>query len=257
MNGSEAGSGSPSGESSPGSGGSSRRPRGVVAAVVVLVSLLVIGVAVVIGLRLGGNYLGEQTSTGPFQTSTKATTTRASRKSRTATPTTTTARRTDQCDARTINTDLGYPGSGARIIDCGGGWAVMASEHSGDPYWVVYRNGRWQTRRDVSMYLMTCPDEAIAKGAPAWMANKHLDDCTASTAPTTRERETTRSRPRSTTPSPSVAPSPRPTPSVAPTMSPSSSPSPTSPTVPTETTEVTTTTTTHTGDAPADMEDTE
>lgn len=255
MNGSEAGSGSPSGGSSPGAGGSSRRPRGVVAAVVVLVALLVIGIAVVIGLRLGGNYLGEQTSTGPFQTSTKATTTRTSRKSRTSTPTTTTtARRTAQCDARTINTDLGYPDSGSRIIDCGGGWAVMASEHSGDPYWVVYRNGRWQTRRDVSMYLMTCPDEAIAKGAPAWMANKHLGNCP-ELNPTTRERETTRSRPRSTTPSPSVAPSPRPSPSVAPTVSPSSSPSTTSPTVPTETTEVTTTT--HTGDAPADMEDTE
>lgn len=82
-----------------------------------------------------------------------------------------------ECDAGVINSDLLYPNSGARIIDCGSGWAVMASAVSGDPYWVAYSDGRWRRVGDVSIYLGTCPDEAIALGAPAWMASKHLGDC--------------------------------------------------------------------------------
>lgn len=82
-----------------------------------------------------------------------------------------------ECDAGVINSDLLYPNSGARIIDCGSGWAVMASAVSGDPYWVAYSDGRWRRVGDVSIYLGTCPDEAIALGAPAWMAQKHLGDC--------------------------------------------------------------------------------
>lgn len=82
-----------------------------------------------------------------------------------------------ECDAGVINADLLYPNSGARIIDCGSGWAVMASAVSGDPYWVAYSDGRWRRVGDVSIYLGTCPDEAIARGAPAWMAQKHLGDC--------------------------------------------------------------------------------
>ncbi|MGI9587660.1 MAG: hypothetical protein ACR2MR_05575 [Dietzia maris] len=82
-----------------------------------------------------------------------------------------------ECDAGVINADLLYPNSGARIIDCGSGWAVMASAVSGDPYWVAYSDGRWRRVGDVSIYLGTCPDEAIALGAPAWMASKHLGDC--------------------------------------------------------------------------------
>ncbi|OAV77406.1 MULTISPECIES: hypothetical protein [unclassified Dietzia] len=82
-----------------------------------------------------------------------------------------------ECDAGVINADLLYPNSGARIIDCGSGWAVMASAVSGDPYWVAYSDGRWRRVGDVSIYLGTCPDEAIALGAPAWMAQKHLGDC--------------------------------------------------------------------------------
>ncbi|GAA1745401.1 hypothetical protein GCM10009832_31530 [Dietzia kunjamensis subsp. schimae] len=82
-----------------------------------------------------------------------------------------------ECDAGVINSDLLYPNSGARIIDCGSGWAVMASAVSGDPYWVAYADGRWRRVGSVSIYLGTCPDEAIARGAPAWMAQKHLGDC--------------------------------------------------------------------------------
>lgn len=175
--------------------GTGSRP-GLIAAVVVLVSVVLIGLAVMIGIRLGGNSLAEQTATGPVSTSQKSTTTtttRVTRTSRTTTSTapTTTRRATAVCDARVINADLGYPGSGARIIDCGGGWAVMASEHSGDPFWVSFQGGRWQAERGVSMYLMTCPDEAIARGAPAWLADKHL----------TCETVTSTSRPGSSRPS--------------------------------------------------------
>lgn len=81
------------------------------------------------------------------------------------------------CDAPVINSDLLYPNSGARIIDCGSGWAVMASAVSGDPYWVAYSDGRWRRVGRISIYAGTCSDEAIARGAPAWMASKHLGDC--------------------------------------------------------------------------------
>lgn len=81
------------------------------------------------------------------------------------------------CDAPVINSDLLYPNSAARIIDCGSGWAVMASAVSGDPYWVAYSDGRWRRVGRISIYAGTCSDEAIARGAPAWMASKHLGDC--------------------------------------------------------------------------------
>lgn len=235
------------------------RPQGVIAAVVVLVALVAIGFAVVIGIRLGGSYLGEQTATGPAPTNSEATTTRTPPKPRirttetTTTRPTTTRRATADCDARTINADLGYPDSGARIIDCGSGWAVMASEHSGDPYWVSFRGGRWQTERSISMYLMTCPDEAIARGAPAWMADRHLT-CQSRT-PTT---SATRSSARPPTPRPSVPPSVRPSPSPSPsstsgTSSVSSSPSAS----PTQTSEETTTTTPSSPAPEADVEELE
>lgn len=82
-----------------------------------------------------------------------------------------------ECDAGVINSDLLYPNSGAQIIDCGSGWAIMASAVSGDPYWVAYSGGRWRRVGDVSIYLGTCPADAIARGAPAWMVQKHLGDC--------------------------------------------------------------------------------
>ncbi|MCY1658877.1 hypothetical protein OVA21_17065 [Dietzia sp. SL131] len=81
------------------------------------------------------------------------------------------------CDAPVINSDLLYPNSAARIIDCESGWAVMASAVSGDPYWVAYSDGRWRRVGRISIYAGTCSDEAIARGAPAWMASKHLGDC--------------------------------------------------------------------------------
>lgn len=235
-----------SGPGRPGGAGSGP-PQGVIAAVVVLVALVVIGFAVVIGVRLGGSYLGERTATGPVATSTTSTsrTPPRPRTSSTTTEATTTRRATAVCDARTINADLGYPGSGSRIIDCGSGWAVMASEHSGDPYWVSFRGGRWQAERGISMYLLTCPDEAIARGAPAWMADKHLT-CSSlnSSTSTTRSSSTRTSGPR-----PSVSPSVRPSPSASPSPSTSASTSTSaSPTVPSE---ETTTTTPPTDPSPA------
>ena len=230
-----------SGPGRPGRRAGSGPPQGVIAAVVVLVALMVIGAAVVVGIRLGGSYLGEQTATGPVPTSTKTTTRTppAPRTSSTTSEATTTRRATATCDARAINRDLGYPGSGSRIIDCGSGWAVMASEHSGDPYWVSFRGGRWQAERGISMYLFTCPDEAIARGVPAWMADKHLT-CTSLRSSTSASRS---SGTRTSAPRTSVSPSVRPSPSLSPSASPSSSASSSPSVAPTQTSGGTTTTT--------------
>lgn len=113
-----------------------------------------------------------------------------------------------ECDAGVINSDLLYPNSGARIIDCGSGWAVMASAVSGDPYWVAYSDGRWRRVGRISIYLGTCPEEAIARGAPAWMAQKHLGDCSSRgrSAPAAPGAPTVASTPvpRATTPTPAA-----------------------------------------------------
>lgn len=111
-----------------------------------------------------------------------------------------------ECDAGVINSDLLYPNSGARIIDCGSGWAVMASAVSGDPYWVAYADGRWRRVGSVSIYLGTCPDEAIARGAPAWMAQKHLGDCSSRgrSAPPGAVTVASTPTPRATTSSPAT-----------------------------------------------------
>ena len=230
------------------------RPRRVTAAVVVLVSLLAIGVAVAIGLRLGDIGLGDRPSTWPVAGEATSSTSRTVPRPRSGSSTmdaataavtsTATARTTARaagavCDARRISADLGYPGSGSRILDCGDGWAVMASEHSGDPYWVSFRDGRWRNERSISMYLFTCPDEAIARGAPAWMADKHLSNCPALN-PVTSD-----SRPPGTRPSASPLPGTSgvtPSPSVSNGVSPSSPPSPSGP--PATSVEMTTTTTT-------------
>ena len=151
--------------------------RGLFPALVALAVALAVALGVVIALIIGSGGLIEEAAdenAAPTMTRT-ATTTAPTPRTRATTTTPTTSRSGPVCDARVINSDQGYPGSGARIIDCGGGWAVMASEHSGDPYWVAYRNGRWRSVDDVSIYQMTCPEEAIAKGAPAWLARKHLD----------------------------------------------------------------------------------
>ena len=209
--------------------------NGAIAAAVIAVAAVVIGGSVAIGIRLADDYSGDGVASGPITSISATAVDRPDRtRSRTTTTTTTTpaARRaTASCDARSINADLGYPDSGSRVIDCGGGWAVMASEHSGDPYWVAFRDGRWRTVRDVSMYLRTCPDEAIAKGAPGWMARKHLDTCASRNPRTTHSRTNTR---------PTLQPSPRPSAAVtsrpsAPASSPmssaiASSPTATSPT---------------------------
>lgn len=81
------------------------------------------------------------------------------------------------CDSAVINADLLFPNSGARVLDCQAGWAVMASAVSGDPYWVTFSEGRWRRVPGVSRDLGTCSDQAIARGAPAWMARKHLRGC--------------------------------------------------------------------------------
>ena len=232
-----------SGPVRPGKVAGSGPPQGVIAAVVVLVALVVIGIAVVIGIRLGGSYLGEQAATGPVPTSTKTTTRTppAPRTSSTTATPTSTRSATAVCDASVINSDLGYPSSGSRIIDCGSGWAVMASDHSGDPYWVSFRGGRWQTERGISMYLFTCPDEAIAQGAPEWMADRHLT-CTSLRPSTSTSRSSSTSAPvlSSSVPSPSPSPSSSRSSSASPSSSASSSPS----AAPTQTSEGTTTTTT-------------
>ncbi|WP_010542264.1 hypothetical protein [Dietzia alimentaria] len=195
-----------------------------IAAAIIAVAVVVIGGAVAIGIRLAEDYSGNGAASGPI-TSLSATpvdrTDRThARLSTSSTRTTTTAQRraTASCDARSINADLGYPASGSRIIDCGGGWAVMASEQSGDPYWVAFRDGRWRAVRDVSMYQLTCPDEAIAKGAPGWMARKHLNTCSSLKSTTSASRTTARSVRQSSSqrsPRPSVSVTPRPTPSTS------------------------------------------
>lgn len=157
--------------------GGGRSPVYAALAVVVVVGVLVATVTTVALMRSR-----DETSPGvtaPAGPSTTATSTRASRATTTApaTPTAVVPAPAAVCDAGVINTDLGYPDSGARIIDCDAGWAVMAGDISGDPFWVVFRNGRWRQADGVSIYTMTCPDEAIAMGAPAWMARRHLVTC--------------------------------------------------------------------------------
>ena len=161
----------------------------LVAATVVVAAALGVVLALIIG---SGGMIEEAADETAAPTTTRTATTTAPTPRTRATTTPTTTRSGAVCDARAINRDLGYPSSGARIIDCSGGWAVMASEHSGDPYWVAYRNGRWRSVDDVSMYLFTCPEEAIARGAPAWMARKHLDCRTEAPTP----RSTSRAPPR-------------------------------------------------------------
>jgi hypothetical protein len=191
--------------------------------------VLVVAIGVVIALiRVDG-----ASETGPAAVPTDSTTTRSAstttrpspRPTSSVAPVPTAARqRGAVCDALVINADLGYPDSGARIIDCGAGWAVMASEISGDPFWVAYRGGRWQSVRDVSIYQSTCPDEAIARGAPAWMAIKHLGPCPTATPPSSTSRAT------STTAASSTATPPTSTPptSTPPTSTPPTSTTPTS-----------------------------
>ncbi len=167
-------------------GGGPGQSRALVAALAAASAVLVVAIGVVIALiRVDG-----ASETGPAAVPTDSTTTRSAstttrpspRPTSSVAPVPTAARqRGAVCDALVINADLGYPDSGARIIDCGAGWAVMASEISGDPFWVAYRGGRWQSVRDVSIYQSTCPDEAIARGAPAWMAIKHLGPCPTAT----------------------------------------------------------------------------
>lgn len=188
--------------------------RGLFPALVALAVVLAVALGVVIALIIGSGGLIEEAAdeTAAPTTTRTAMTTAPTPRTRATTTTPTTTRSGAVCDARVINSDQGYPGSGSRIIDCGGGWAVMASEHSGDPYWVAFRNGRWRSVDDVSMYLMTCPEEAIAKGAPAWLARKHLDCRTVDPATSTRPSA---SRPSRTSTS-SRAPSPSRTPSSSP-----------------------------------------
>ncbi|MFN3338368.1 MAG: hypothetical protein ACK40Z_01590 [Dietzia sp.] len=214
-------------------------------AVVVVVGVLVVVITTVALMRAHDDTPPEVVAT-PTSPSTTETSTRVSRTSTTVPDTTVVAGPAAVCDAGVINTDLGYPGSGARIIDCGGGWAVMASEISGDPFWVVFRNGRWRPADGVSIYTMTCPDEAIAMGAPAWMAREHLLTCrtsmTSAAAPTARASTTvpttlpTTIRPTTTLPTTTLpatsraqtsGPTSMPATSQAPTAAPSDTSTPT------------------------------
>ena len=205
------------------SGGRSGSRAGVMIAGLVLLGVVLVVGAVVVGVRMAGDYSGK-TAWGPITSLTATPVDLPDRdrsgtstsKRATSTAPTTAGRNAAVCDARRINADLGYPTSGSRVISCGDGWAVMASARSGDPYWVSYRDGRWQTVDDISMYLMTCPDEAISRGAPEWMAQKHLANCPALDPRTTATRTSAR---------PAPALSPRPSSSVRPSASPSVPPS--------------------------------
>ncbi|MBB0968304.1 hypothetical protein G6016_04875 [Dietzia aerolata] len=245
-------------DGTPPDSGASRSgpPTGVIAAAVVTVAVLVIGLAVVVGLRLSGTNLGDTISWGPLQTSTRTPVTRPDRtprstsdttRSTTSTRATTTARRASaSCSELRTLTSPGELAAGSRIVDCADGWAVLASAHSGDPYWVAYRNGRWQPVNDISMYLLTCPDEAIAQGAPAWMAERHLGNCPDRNPGNSSIRPgTERPSPRPPTPPtrtnvPQPSPPQTPPETPAPSTPPSSAPPTTS--VPEETSENTTTT---------------
>lgn len=213
-------------------------PRAVyVAVAVVLTAAVLIAVGTTVALlrsREAPTAEAAATSTSSSTTSTSAR--RSGSATETAPATVVAPARGAVCDAEVIASDLGYPGSGGRIIDCGGGWAVMASEFSGDPYWVTFRGGRWTSADGVSMYTGTCPDEAIALGAPAWMAREHLGTCrtTMRATPSTGTRaRTPRSpsssgssvaprQPAATSRLPS-SPSVPPTPTAAPTAAPSAS----------------------------------
>ncbi|WP_407335249.1 hypothetical protein [Dietzia kunjamensis] len=189
--------------------------RTLIAVLAALAAVLVVGVGVVALVRPGGDR-SEPVATDAT-TSSPETSPSSPRMSRLA-PRSSAPEVTGMlevsgpaCDAPVINSDLLYPNSAARIIDCESGWAVMASPVSGDPYWVAYSDGRWRRVGDVSIYLGTCPDEAIALGAPAWMASKHLGDCTprdrsAPAAPAAPGAATVASTPapRATTPTPAA-----------------------------------------------------
>ena len=155
--------------------------RTLIAAVAALAAVLVVAFGVVALVRSGGDH-SEPVATDAT-TSSPATSPSSPRMSRlvprSSAPEVTGMLEVSgpECDAGVINSDLLYPNSGARIIDCGSGWAVMASAVSGDPYWVAYSDGRWRRVGRISIYAGTCSDEAIARGAPAWMASKHLGDC--------------------------------------------------------------------------------
>lgn len=238
------------GAASGSSGGRSGPPTGVMVAGLALVGVgLVVG-AVVVGVRMAGDYSSDATAWGPI-TSLTATPVDLPDRDRSGTSTSkratstasTTARRTGGvCDARRINADLGYPASGSRVISCADGWAVMASAQSGDPYWVSYRDGRWQTVDDISMYLMTCPDEAISRGAPEWIAQRHLGNCPA-LSPRTTLTEARPPAPRPTAPGP-ARPTVVPTSPVVPTSStaPATTSAAETPTTTIATTRMTTTT---------------
>lgn len=152
------------------------------------------------------------------------------------------------CDPAVINADLLFPNSGARVLDCQAGWAVMASAVSGDPYWVAFSDGRWRRVPGVAESLGTCSDQAIARGAPAWMARKHLRGCATlersvrAAPPPVRAPEVRTSSPPAPPPLPPERPTRTTTRTRAPveapttpatTAPPTSVPTPTTPTTPT------------------------
>lgn len=215
--------------------GGDGRSRIPLAIAMVAVAAVLIVVTTTVALLLAHDESPSETAATPTSSSAAATSTGSSSGPATPPRTTTSApENTAQqpaavCEAGVINRDLGYPDSGARIIDCAGGWAVMASAVSGDPFWVSFHDGRWHLNEDVSIYTLTCPEEAIALGAPGWLAYEHLscEDVTRfTTAPAPRPPAPTRT-PDTQGPSTPVAPSPTPGPSR--TTSSSSTPSTSTP----------------------------
>lgn len=134
------------------SGGS----KGLIAGAIAVVALVVLGLAVFVGLRLGGDDSDEEliAEAGGETTS-------------------------EQADARAAECEEALIGAEGvtRVIDCGDGWAVLEREGANEPYWVTYRDGGWTTVNNDVRYVMTC-DEALAHGVPAWMAARYVSNCT-------------------------------------------------------------------------------
>lgn len=208
-------------------------PRTLVAILAALAAVLVV-IGVIVTLVHPGGGPGERVVTGA-STSAPEPSTASPRMSRIAPPaaeplvTGMLEVSGPACDAPVINADLHHPRSRARIIDCQAGWAVMASGVTGNPYWVAYSHGRWRRVGGVPMSPGTCPEVAIDRGAPVWMAQKHLGDCGSGEwrAPTT---STATAPSRTSSESPSIVST---TPRTLAPMRATTPSAPTSPAVPT------------------------
>lgn len=138
----------------PNGDGRSGGSKGLITGAVVVAVLLVLGLAVFVGLGLGGDNADEELVADADPTS-------------------------EQADARAADCEESLIGSEGvtRVIDCGEGWAVLEREGVDEPSWMTYRDGRWTTVNNHVNHVMTC-DEALTHGVPAWMAARYVSNCT-------------------------------------------------------------------------------